>query len=133
MSNKRTKYTVEFKTKVVLESLRESQTISQLSVKYNITPKNITNWKTAFLQNAELAMDPSKSISQYKKDTYSLQAKIDQYAKKVGQLTVEKEFLEGKLRSLGLSHRKAMVNPEHKLSIAKQSALLNIPSTVSLN
>ncbi|WP_212789183.1 transposase [Francisella halioticida] len=40
MSNKRKIYTVEFKTKVVLEVL---QTITQLSVKYNITPKNINN------------------------------------------------------------------------------------------
>ena len=129
MSNKRAKYTVELKTKVVLESLKENQTISQLSVKYDITPKNITNWKAAFLQNAELAMDPSKSVSKYKKDADVLQGKIDQYAKKVGQLTVEKEFLEGKLKSLGLSDRKAMVNPEHKLSISKQSTLLNIPRT----
>ncbi|WP_169709728.1 transposase [Francisella halioticida] len=40
MSNKRKIYTVEFKTKVVLEVL---QTITQLSVKYNITHKNINN------------------------------------------------------------------------------------------
>ncbi|WP_169709692.1 transposase [Francisella halioticida] len=43
MSNKRKIYTVEFKTKVVLEVLRKDQTITQLSVKYNITPKNINN------------------------------------------------------------------------------------------
>ncbi|BCD90378.1 hypothetical protein fh0823_05170 [Francisella halioticida] len=41
-------------------------------------------------------MDPSKSVSQYKKDNAKLQTKIDQYSKKVGQLTIEKEFLEGK-------------------------------------
>ena len=120
MSNKRKTYTARFKAKVVLEALRDDQTISQLSVKYDITPKNINNWKTAFLENAELAMDPSKSVSQYKKDSDELQAKIDQYAKKVGQLTIEKEFLEGKLKSLGLSNRKAMIDPGHKLSIVKQ-------------
>ncbi|BCD91753.1 hypothetical protein fh0823_18920 [Francisella halioticida] len=43
MSNKRKIYTVEFKTKVVLEVLGNDQTITQLSVKYNITPKNINN------------------------------------------------------------------------------------------
>lgn len=126
MSNKRKTYTAEFKTKVVLEALRNDQTISQLSVKYNVTPKNIHNWKTSFLENAELAMDPSKSVSQYKKDNTELQIKIDQYSKKVGQLTIEKEFLEGKLVSLGLSDRKAMIDPEHKLSIVKQADLLNV-------
>ncbi|BCD91222.1 hypothetical protein fh0823_13610 [Francisella halioticida] len=126
MSNKRKIYTVEFKTKVVLEVLGNDQTITQLSVKYNITPKNINNWKTAFLENAELAMDPSKSVSQYKKDNAKLQTKIDQYSKKVGQLTIEKEFLEGKLVSLGLSDRKAMIDPKHKLSVVKQSCLLEV-------
>ncbi|ASG67544.1 IS3 family transposase [Francisella halioticida] len=126
MSNKRKIYTVEFKTKVVLEVLGKDQTITQLSVKYNITPKNINNWKTAFLENAELVMDPSKSVSQYKKDNAKLQTKIDQYSKKVGQLTIEKEFLEGKLVSLGLSDRKAMIDPKHKLSVVKQSCLLEV-------
>ncbi|WP_255321779.1 hypothetical protein [Francisella halioticida] len=43
MSNKRKIYTVEFKTKFVLEVLGKDQIITQLSVKYNITPKNINN------------------------------------------------------------------------------------------
>ena len=54
MSNKRKTYTAEFKTKVVLEVLKNDQTVAQLSVKYDVTPKNINNWKTAFLENAEL-------------------------------------------------------------------------------
>ena len=56
MSNKRKVYSAEFKTKVVLEVLRDTQTVSEISVKYNVTPKNIHNWKVAFLSNAELAM-----------------------------------------------------------------------------
>jgi putative transposase len=35
MSNKRKVYTAEFKTKVVLEVLRNDQTITQLSVEYS--------------------------------------------------------------------------------------------------
>jgi hypothetical protein len=71
-------------------------------------------------------MDSFKSVSQYKKDNADLQAKIDQYSKKVGHLTIEKEFFEGKLVSLGLSDRKAMINPEQNLSIVKQSNLLEV-------
>ena len=126
MSNKRKTFTAEFKTKVVLEVLKDNQTVAELSVKHGVTPKNINNWKTLFLENAEIAMDPSKSVSQYKKDNADLQIKIDQYSKKVGQLTIEKDFLEGKLVSLGLSDRKAMIDPEHKLSIVKQTNLLNV-------
>ena len=67
MSNKRKTFTAEFKTKVVLEVLKDNQTVAELSVKHGVTPKNINNWKTLFLENAEIAMDPSKSVSQYKK------------------------------------------------------------------
>jgi putative transposase len=127
MSNKRKVYSAEFKTKVVLEVLRDTQTVSEISAKYNVTPKNIHNWKVAFLSNAELAMDPSKSVAKYKKDNAELQSQLDDYAKKVGQLTLEKEFLEGKLKSLELSDRKEMIDSEHSLPISKQSLLLDIP------
>ena len=127
MSNKRKVYSAEFKTKVVLEVLRDTQTITELSVKYNVTPKNIHNWKVTFLANAELAMDPSKSVVRYKKDSADLQSQLDEYAKKVGQLTLERDFLEGKLRSLELSDRREMIDSEHSLSVSKQSSLLNVP------
>lgn len=127
MSNKRKIYSAEFKTKVVLEALRNDQTISEISVKYNITPKNIHNWKVLFLCNAELAMDPSKSVSKYKNDNAELQSQIDEYARKVGQLTLERDFLEGKLVSLELSDRKMMIDSKLELSIVKQSELLSVP------
>ncbi len=92
-----------------------------------MTPKNIHNWKVAFLSNAELAMALSKSVSQYKEDNAKLKSQIEEYAKKVGQLTLERDFLEGKLKSLELSDRKLMIDSEHKLSIAKQSLLLDVP------
>ena len=129
MSNDRKTYTAEFKTKVVLEVLKDEQTTAQLSVKYGVTPKNINNWKKVFLENAEIAMDPSKSVAQYKKEIDELQAIVDGYAKKVGQLTLEKDFLEGKLGSLGLSDKKSLIDPEHKLSIVKQCKLLKTSRT----
>ena len=44
MSNKRKTFTAEFKTKVVLEVLKDNQTVAELSVKHGVTPKNINNW-----------------------------------------------------------------------------------------
>ena len=48
MSRKRTSFTTEFKTQVVLEALRGDLSISQLASKYTITSKNILNWKQLF-------------------------------------------------------------------------------------
>ena len=43
MSNKRKTFTAEFKTKVVLEDLKDNQTVAELSVKHGVKPKNINN------------------------------------------------------------------------------------------
>jgi len=126
MSNKKRTYTSAFKTKIVLEALREDKSIAELSVKYNITPKNIHNWKATFLSNAEIAMEPSKCVAEYKQAAKELNQQVADYAKKVGELTMEKEFLEGKLKSLALSDRKLMIDAKHILPINKQAELLSI-------
>lgn len=126
MSNKKRTYTSAFKTKIVLEALREDKSIAELSVKYNITPKNIHNWKATFLSNAEIAMEPSKCVAEYKQAVKELNQQVADYAKKVGELTMEKEFLEGKLKSLALSDKKLMIDAKHILPINKQAELLSI-------
>ena len=126
MSNKKRTYTSAFKTKIVLEALREEKSIAELSVKYNITPKNIHNWKATFLSNAEIAMEPSKCVAEYKQAAKELNQQVADYAKKVGELTMEKEFLEGKLKSLALSDKKLMIDAKHILPINKQAELLSI-------
>ncbi|MFZ9035017.1 MAG: transposase [Francisellaceae bacterium] len=42
MSKKRTTYSAEFKTKVVLEALRDDLTLAQCASKHNVTTKNIS-------------------------------------------------------------------------------------------
>ena len=52
---------------------------------------------------------------------------MDKYAKKAGQLTIERDWLEGKLRSLDLSTKKSMVESKlENISIVKQCQLLGI-------
>ncbi len=74
-----------------------------------------------------MAMEPSKVVKEYKDETKKLQEKIDEYAKTVGQLTVENNWMRGKLRSSDLSSKKAMINFELKrLSVVQQCAILDI-------
>ena len=127
MSRKRTTYSAEFKTKLVLEVLREDKTLVEIASKNNITPKNLQNWKKLFLENAEVAMEPSKVIQEYKNEITILKAKNDEYAKTVGQLTVEYNWMQGKLKSLDLSDKKSIIDKsEHKtISVVKQCKLLD--------
>ena len=127
MSRKRTIYTTEFKTKMVLEVLKGEQTLGEIASKHNVLPKNLQNWKATFISNAEMAMEPSRAIKEYKDEIKELQKKNDEYAKVVGKMTVERDWAVGKLKSLGLSNKKELVEPELKtISIARQCGLINL-------
>jgi len=65
-SKKRTNYSLAFKTKLVLELLQNESTLAQIASKHNILPQNLVNWKKIFLANAEIAMEPSKAVKEYK-------------------------------------------------------------------
>lgn len=127
MSKKRTIYSSAFKTKLVLELLKNEQTLSQISSTYNVTPQNLKNWKKIFLSNAEIAMEPSKAVKEYKEELAAVNQQNTQLTQIVGKMTVEKEWLEKKLKSLGLSDKRKMIEPELKtLSLAHQCQLLDI-------
>lgn len=71
--------------------------------------------------------DISIVVKEYKNEIETLQKDKDELAKKVGNLTIEKDFLEGKLVSLVSSKgRKTFVDTELNLSLNKQCKLLNI-------
>lgn len=76
---------------------------------------------------AEVAMEPSKVVQEYKNEITTLKAKNDEYAKTVGQLTVEYNWMQGKLKSLDLSDKKSIIDKsEHKtISVLKQCKLLD--------
>jgi putative transposase len=127
MSRKRTSYSTEFKTKLVLEVLRGEKTLNEIASANNVLPKNLQNWKNTFLENAELAMDPSKAVREYKEENQILRDKVEKYAKTVGKMTVENEWLVEKLQSLDLSTKIEIVDVQaQKLSLSHQTQLLGI-------
>jgi len=127
MSTKRKTYSAEFKAKVVLEVLEAELTLNQIASKYELLPANVKNWKKMFLDNMSLAFDKSTVVKEYKEKIEVLQSSNDSLAKKVGNLTVEKDFLVEKLKSLVSSKtRKKFVDTKHKLSLNQQCKLLNI-------
>ena len=127
MSRKKTTYSTELKTKLVLEVLKGEKTLNEIASENNIIPKNLQNWKATFLANAELAMEPSKAVKEYKEENKELHKKIDEYARVVGKITVERDWLQGKLKGLDLSDKQALVETKPKtISLSKQTELLGI-------
>jgi putative transposase len=127
MSRKMAKFSTQLKTKLVLEVLREEKTLNEIASKNNINPKNLQNWKKLFLENAEVAMEPAKAVKEYKDEVAKLQVEVDDYAKLVGQLTKENNWMQGKLSSLGSSYKKELIDrdADKVLSVVNQCSLIN--------
>ena len=54
------KFTSVFKTKVVLELLKERNTLSEIAQKNEIHPTIISKWKTEFLEKASIVFKNRK-------------------------------------------------------------------------
>ena len=132
MSKKRTTYSSAFKTKLVLELLQNADTLAEIASKHNILPQNLVNWKKTFLANAEIAMEPSKAVKEYKEELIKSQEQNERLTALVGKVTVEKEWLAKKLKSLGSSELKQLVDlkptiyKSSSISINHQCQLLGI-------
>jgi transposase-like protein len=102
MNKERTNYSSAFKTKLVLELLQNEQTLTGVSSRHNILPQNLVNWKKIFLANAEIVMEPSKAVKEYKEELIKSQEQNERLTALVGKVTVEKEWLAKKAKKLGL-------------------------------
>jgi transposase len=88
----RRKFTPKFKTKVVLEALKERHSLAELAQKYEIHPTQISAWKRDFLDGAEQVFESGK------KDARSeTEREKDKLLKAIGQLKVENDFLKDAL------------------------------------
>jgi len=125
MSTKRKSFSADFKAKLVLEVLEAEKTINEIASKYEVLPTSLKSWKKQFLENMSLAFDKSTVVKEYKDEIEVLQKDKDTLAKKVGNLTIEKDFLVEKLNSLASSkERKSLLNTKLHLSLNKQCKLL---------
>jgi putative transposase len=89
---KRNRYTAEFKTKIVLEVLREEQTLNQIAAKYELNPQMISQWKRQFLKDAPAVFENKNSSERKLKK--ELEEKESNYQKIVGQLSYEIDWLK---------------------------------------
>lgn len=95
MKAKRKQYSPSFKAKVALEALKDKETLTELSKKFEVHPTQIGKWKQEFLSRAASVFEKeSQTQSQEQIDPDQLYAKI-------GRLELENEFLKKSLKKLG--------------------------------
>ncbi len=85
---KRRNFSAAFKAKVSLEALKGDQTLAELSARYKVHPNLITKWKRQ-AGDGLVGIFSGKPASA---DT-SHEAEIKELHAKIGELTIEKDFL----------------------------------------
>jgi transposase-like protein len=93
----RRNHTPAFKAKVALAAIKGEKTLADLAQQFDVHPNQITQWKSQLQEGAAAVFgsDPRSDPDVPRIDIKSLHAKI-------GELTLENDFLEGALGKAGL-------------------------------
>ena len=92
MKQNHRQHSPSFKAKVALEALKGEETIAELAHRFEVYPTQIHKWKKSLSEGAAGIFGDSRD--QNKKGEQELMAKLYQ---QIGQLKVEKDFLENAL------------------------------------
>jgi transposase len=88
----RRRFTGDFKSKVVLEALKERSTTEELARKYELHPNQIHTWKKEFLSKASTIFEDAGNDQ-----AISVQKEVEGLYATIGQQKVEIDFLKKKL------------------------------------
>lgn len=87
---KRRRFTAEFKAKVALAALVGDKTLAELAAEHQVHPNMIAAWKRQAKEQLPAVFDRTRSGPDPEQEKA-----IARLERKVGQLTVEKDFLAG--------------------------------------
>jgi transposase len=82
-----------FKAKVALEALREQESVAEIARRYGLHANVVANWKRQLAENVQRVFEPGGDQEGPERESELL--------KKIGELTVERDFLArglGRLR-----------------------------------
>ena len=96
---KRRHLTAEFKARVALEALKEEKSIQQIAKDEDVAPTQISAWKKELEERMSELFARKNAASDAAKKSDKQAARLE---RKVGQLVIEKEFLEKKCEQLGI-------------------------------
>ncbi len=91
----RRNHSAAFKAKVALDAVKGDRTVAEIAQRHDVHPNQVTEWRRQLLERAVDVFGGASAPAQPPVDLKVLHAKI-------GQLTLENDFLEGALTKAGL-------------------------------
>ncbi len=85
---KRRRFTADFKARVALDALRGDKTIQEIATRHKVHPNQVSTWKRQAMDGLDTIFSngADKTRVDHEGEVHDLHAKI-------GQLTVERDFL----------------------------------------
>jgi len=95
----RRKFSSAFKAKVALEAIKERQTVSELSKRFEVHSTQINKWKRELLNRTNVIFETKAEESEY------TDSDLEALYSKIGKLEMERDFLKKSLKKLGWSEK----------------------------
>ncbi len=105
MSKKRTRrrFTAEFKARIAMEAARGVKTVGTIADENQLHPVQVSQWKKELLDSMHLVFEKDgKDGKDARQDAEAAERREAHLERKVGQLTIELEWLQKKSKELGL-------------------------------
>ena len=90
MKKPRRNHSAAFKARVALEAIRGEKTVAQIAAHHEVHATQVTAWKTQLLEKAAGIFGGDALAADGRE-------RIRELHEKIGELTVERDFLEGAL------------------------------------
>jgi len=88
----RKRYSAERKGKIALEAAKEVKTLNELATEFGIHQAQISKWKKELLEAIPSVFTKDKSLLNWNKER-------DNLLRKIGEVTVERDWLKKKFQS----------------------------------
>lgn len=90
----RTKHSPDFKAKVALAAIREQETVAEIARRFQLNANMVHKWKKEALENMAIVFGPSGGGGERH------ESREKDLLQKIGELTVERDFLANGLGRL---------------------------------